>query len=535
MCTILINQPIAISSGGAGTPTTSITVTGSTSNCSCTNVKVTIECLGSTGSSFLNVPVSSSGNFTATFSGSNIPACYCEKQIKITVICQYLDNPPTVQIQMFTIHCQPECCLLFDPKFIIGDCIDGKRLVIFDIGFNVPDERCLPYEFYLDFGDGYSSPNQQPFTFGANNFHETHLYSPGNYTAVLHYVTHSNCPPLSIQIIVPPCDLNCCPNAVAVITSEIENKLCISNNATQPVKIDAVITPTPQPNCPTNIQAEMWIDNQFVASGSGSSTFTISYQGNYLCGDHIVTIKYPGSNCPDTGGIFCVPVCESPTCYAIRFFLFEPAATIAIISWILTICNYLLSSYSGPNLAIINSVKLPLLILAIVATVAWIIFFIMWRLTPCRITCKKCRCLLISWEVALASFLGFSFLSKSSIMMLYSWLSNIMAPVYAIIILVIIFLILIIIILLLFFAWVAKCCPTKCEKWVRFFEALLVCGVAFALIDAVIDNATVSSISNTPYSKIFWIFQESWVRAMWASILATVLYYMIIACFSRKK
>lgn len=523
MCTISINQPTAVVSGST---ITSITVTGTTTNCGCANVTVTIKCIGSTGTPpFLIVPVVA-GNFTATFTGAALLNCFCEKEILVSIQC---DDHPT-QSQGFRLDCQPEqpdCCLDFEVTTKIGECINGKRQVDFDIKFDVTDERCLPYQFYLEYGDNSPNSATQTFSSFGNNQHfiESHLYSPGNYTAILHYVTHPNCPPLNIPLTIRPCNPNCCPNAVAVITSEIKEE-CNTDGETKNVKVDAVITPTPQPGCPTNIQAEMWIDNNLVATGSGSSPFTLSHQADYKCLDHNVVIKYPGSDCPDSRGIFCVSVCETNTCKFWRNVI-ESALTVAIISSILFLTSYVLVSYypgTFSNGLILSSVGWPLFSLAMLALIAFIISCIIWLLIPCGKTCKPCRWLLIAWEVLLSSLLGFLILSKSSFQILYAWLTSLVGPVWSIIILILIFLIWAIITLLLYLFWVAKCCPTKCEKWTHLLFTLVRCGVCYWFVISIIGSAT----SLAP--PLFWIIPVGWANFLFGLLVTYVLIKRDAAC-----
>jgi hypothetical protein len=506
MCTISINQPTAIVSSGT---ITSITVTGSTTNCRCGSpplpaLTVSIKCCDSASAVSKSVPVTVNGtvgSFTVIFSGNDLIGCKCDGcEILVTVMC--LD---AVQTKTFKIICEQDCCLDFVLSTIIGACVNGKRQVDFDISFNITDERCLPYQFYLEYGDNSTNSATQIFSSFGNNQHfiESHSYNPGNYTAILHYITHPNCPPLSIPLTIRPCEPNCCPNAIAVITSEIKEE-CNKDGETKNVKIDAVITPIPQPGCPTNIQAEMWIDNSLVATGSGSSPFTLSHQADYKCLDHNVVIKYPGSNCPDSGGSFCVSVCETRKCKKRRF-SFEVASTVALISLLLYLFNSAYTLLAG---------------LSTVFLVVAIINYIRWR--PCDQICKKCPRILAVWQIALATFLGFIMLSKSSFIIIYGWLvaafafAGTFAPILAIIVIIIIILLIILIIYLLYRRWVANCCPTECEKWTYIKESLLdVCAISFAIIGGFILSfygAGVAGLFWLPYATVGWALIIWWVK-----------------------
>jgi len=302
------------------------------------------------------------------------------------------------------------------------------------------------------------------------------------------------------RITVKACD--CCPNATALVTSVVDEKC--NKDLTKSVKVDALITPTPQPGCPTIVQADMYIDNIWVNSGSGSVPFTISHSGDYNCGEHQITIKYPGSDCPDSGGTFCVSVCETPRCKKRRF-SFEVAATVSLISLLLYIFN---STYT-----LLAGLFTAFLIVAIIN-------YIRWR--PCDQQCKKCPRILAIWQIALATFIGFLMLSKSSFITIYGWLvaafafAGAFAPVLAILVIIIIILIIILIIYLLYQNWVAKCCPTECEKWTNIKEAFLdICAIAFAIVGGVIllgYGAGVAGLFWLPYATIIWALIAWWVK-----------------------
>jgi hypothetical protein len=474
MCTILINPPIAIGSGGSGLAT-SIIISGTVTSCSCTSVTITLKCSSGFATPLPAVPVTG-GTFTATFTGIYLPSCSCLKKIDVTVQC--LDG-----IQSFTdipLDCHPcyDLSLTAIPSRV---CVNAPFQ--FQLA-NTAASGTTPVNIY--FGDGTPIVSIPAVTSTASTVPvPPHIYtSPGTYTVS---VSIPGCAPQVFTVVVIDCPTDCCPNAVAVITSETIGK-CLPD-LTKKVKVEAVITPTPKAGCPTNVQAEMYIDGTSVASGSGTAPFTLTHTGNYTCGDHIVKIVYVGSDCPDSGDTFCVSVCETAKCILRRIY-FALAATLTIVALLLYAFNSSMSFFG---------------ISAGITFVAAIILYIKWR--TCALRCKKCPQKLANWQIAAASFLTFLILSKSSFIYIYTWLVGILsfagtfAPALAIIILVIIVLLIILLIwLLLYKPWVAKCCPTECEKWLNIALAFGICLAAIGILMTLITTGGVlTSLFTIPY------------------------------------
>lgn len=491
MCTITLNQPTVVLSGNT---ITSISVTGAIGpigDCPCDLLDITIRCSNLPPTALLSPPKHSvqidwnTGTFSTVFTGAEIANCYCEKGI--TIVAQCGESGPSVT-QTFTIDCGP-CNDLTITNLPNEVC--ENDLVQFQVAYTGGGTANL----FVNFGDG-SSP--QPLNnVGASGVTVTHTYgTAGTYTIII-TVNEKRC---EFKIVVKKC--NCCPNATALVTSDI--KEACNKDLTKSVTVTAVITPTPQTGCPTTIQAEMYIDNTLASSGSGSSPFTLTHSGDYDCGDHIVTIKYPGSGCPDSGSMFCVSVCETKKCIKRRL-SFNVAATVSLISLFLYIFN---SAYT-----ILAGLFTGFLIAAI-------IYYFRWR--PCDQRCKKCPCMLATWQIALATFVGFIMLSKSSFITLYGWLlaafsfAGTFAPVLAVLIIIILILLVILIIYLLYNRWVGQCCPTECEKWTNIKDAFLdVCAIAFAIVGGVIlasYGAGVAALFWIPYATIVWALVAWWVK-----------------------
>jgi len=78
-------------------------------------------------------------------------------------------------------------------------------------------------------------------------------------------------------------------------------------------------------------------------------------------------------------------------------------------------------------------------------------------------------------------------LGKSTYNTVYSALSYYVGPVLAVIIIILILLLIAFIIYLLHMLWVARCCPTKCERWTEVYEAMTyTCLVGTAMVTAII-------------------------------------------------
>jgi len=461
----------------------------------CPDIIGTLAILTSGSSQVWSTPVSSPNNLSGPVSLPLPPGTYT-----VTLTLTSPRGCPPMSVSFTVPPC--DCCPTLEITTTIGECDkDCKRPVT--ITYTVTpssNPNCPPLDATLNI------PGIPPITINSSNLSGTVSghYTPGSYNATLVIISPPNCPPQTKPFNVP----NCCPQTE--ITTEVK-KDCNADQ-TKDVTINAFIVP--HPNCPP-ITAVMTIDgNQVVAQGSGSNPFTLTYSGKYKCLKHSVVISYPGTDCPDDAGEFCVPVCETKKCN-IRRKHFEISATVAIILWLLFLFN---SCYTF------------LFVSASIATICSIVLYFIWH--KCRKICKPCPWKLAVWEIALASFLGFLMLGKSSLIAIYNWLYAILfssvGPFWAIwiaiIIIILILLIIAFLILLAFLSWVAKCCPTNCEKWKNiFYSVVYICGASFAIISAIIINV----LGWYWYGSLFLIWQQA---AIWFFIVLFLYDQMISAC-----
>ena len=387
---------------------------------------------------------------------------------------------PPQQFQVHVPCCG--CCPTLSLNPTVGPCdASGNRSVKVAYTVAQPASPCPPVEGKLEVAGQTVAVNGPAPLSGTLT---PPPLAPGQYTATLTLASPPGCPPVQAAFTVQPCD--CCP--ASVVTAEVEEKC--NADLTKHVKVQAVVTPIP--GCP--VQAEMSVEGTVVDTGSGAAPFTLEHEGDYDCGRHPVTIRYPGTDCPDGGGEFCVPVCESPQCKLKRMY-FELAATVALLS---------LGLYA------FNTAKSYLLYLAIVASVVAVILFLGWR--PCLKRCRRCQLLLVLWEIALATFLGFMMLGKWSFYTVVSALSYYMSPVLAVILVILTLLLIAFVIYLLYRLWVARCCPTECERWTQVYETLTyVCLVGTAIVTAVITSQGDASTFVAGYVGIGVGFFITWV------------------------
>jgi hypothetical protein len=502
----------------------SIIVSGTSEGCK--QVVVKVLCNGTVYSSEEVWVIWSNG--IGTWS-SLLPICPCGESFSIEVSCKATQNGCLTQTKVLPIiPCKStSCCPSLTYKTTFGPCTsDNKREVTFDYTITLPS-GCAdagPYQGELIFVGTNIAPTPINHSGSSSLTGSIVMTLPIGTSQIVNLIqTGQNptiCDPVSISFTVPNCE-DCCPIAVTVISSEVAEK-CNPDDITKTVNVSAIVTPTPKQNCPTDVQAVLLVDGVMVATGSSSSPFNLTHSGDYGCGNHIVTVSYPSSTCPDDGSEFCVSVCESRKCWIKRNFL-GTAATVGIIALLLYVCNYFLLAYSGPNIPVLTTVTTPLLILGIVGIVFWVINFLSWKSAGCRVNCKKCLFLLNSWQIALASFMGFIILGKSSFIELYAWLISIVVqPWIAALIIILLLLIWIIIIILLYISWVAKCCPTKCEKWTLILETFIFCGAAFGIVIGVI------AMANSSAPALFWL--STIATSVWGLILFLIKYKQKITC-----
>lgn len=402
--------------------------------------------------------------------------------------------PP--QAVPIAVACCNDCCPQLNLKYIYGNCT--AQAVNLSIEYSIilsGDVSCPPIKGSLSFpGQSIAIVNSSPL-----NGTVALVLPPGTGYAVSLLLTDpGNCGAIHKTFDVS-CD--CCPNATVSFNTNV-SEACNADHETKHVTISAHVTPMIKQGCPSIVQAQLLVDGAAVASGSGSGTFSLNWQGDYTCGDHSITISYPGSTCADASDSFCVSVCEKPACKANRI-AFEVFATTFLISLVLAIVN----TYDS----FIWFIALGAAILAVISYFTWL---------PCPRQCNKCTLFLALWEIILAAFAGFLMLSKSTLSWLFFVLSGSVGPVFAVIIIILILLLCALIIYLLFKYWVQRCCPTNCEKWTNFQEAFL--NVSFISTGIVVGILAMAGVAGFYIIPLY--------AAIWALISLWVWYKKIMAC-----
>jgi hypothetical protein len=336
----------------------------------------------------------------------------------------------------------PSCCPTLSLSPTEGKCdVKGGRPVT--VGYTITpasDPACPGIEGELALAGQTVAITASSLT-GTMSFQSL---QPGHYTATLTLVSPRDCPPVEVGFDVHRCD--CCP--ASVVTADVAEKC--NADLTKHVKVEAQIIPIP--GCP--VTAVMSIEGSVVDSGAGAGPFTLKAEGDYDCGRHPVTISYAGMDCPDGGGEFCVPVCETGQCRSKRLF-FEFFAMVTLLSLAL----YLMSPPQP-----------YLLTTATTALVVALIVYNCWK--PCLHRCRRCQLLLALWEVLLATFLGLILLGKWAFQFLLMVFSAYVSVGLAMLIILLLVLLMAVLIYLLYKMWVAQCCPTECDRWTEVYDTL---------------------------------------------------------------
>jgi hypothetical protein len=193
MCTIAIN-PASIVAVPIGTLGTLVTVSGTVSNCTSNNIKVTVAC---PGSSVFAGAVVTGNSWTAQVD----PRCICGTPVTITATCE--DSPPCTATLNTVLNCG--CCPQIHTSVNLGLCnSSGQQLVTFMTSLNFPAGCTVTVQ--RDFGDG-TSGTIQTFTSlpNPNPYAETHAYNLGSgYTSTLKVLSQASCGLSSVGVVLSP-------------------------------------------------------------------------------------------------------------------------------------------------------------------------------------------------------------------------------------------------------------------------------------------------------------------------------------------
>ena len=461
---------------------------------------------------FDNDPASSPHIETRTFSASQSP-------ISLTLVMTASSGCDSITIgqQIIVPECDG-CPEIRSFTHTEKGCITRADRCCRKVEFEIEGIFCGGPEIRIDYGDG----NHDTEVISANGLQniqfENEYCEGGDYTATITFPSIAGCPSRTLDITVTEClpseCFDCCPVASVVIKRCIDHSC--NNDQTRDVEITTEVTPNIKPNCPSEVVAEMYINNQLVDSGSGSSVFTLSHDGRYKCGEHRVEIRYPEFDCPPEVRSFCVYNCEKDHCFLYR--------TLFTLFGGFTLASVLLFLLNRSALPWLGLVVIIAAVLTIGALIAW---------GNCKTECKKCPLKLAIWQLLAIGFLSFLWLSKSSLLKIHVWLSSFLSPALATIICWLIIVIILIIILLLFLRWKNRCCPSTLIIWIEIEIVMAAILTVVGFFDTRIND--LDSTGNTwalLEQQLFGIGYLNYIRVM--STVVLLIGILIVILLSKK-
>lgn len=180
--------------GLGGNPPTSISVTGTATNCE--RVRVKCSCWATD-----QVAPVANGQWAAT--APNSGNCACGATVEVTAFCDL--GAPSEDKLTIAIDCG-NCPQISLTTGRVGDCVNGKRSVAVTVAVTPPLGAAQVLQ--IDFGDGTATPvitTAGPFSF-------THDYVPNaaGYTITVSVVLPQGCAAVTHAVSVPACP-SCCP------------------------------------------------------------------------------------------------------------------------------------------------------------------------------------------------------------------------------------------------------------------------------------------------------------------------------------
>ena len=319
---------------------------------------------------------------------------------------------------------------------------------------------------------GPCGPPQSSAGIGTLTLSDSCSLNTGTYTIT---VVANDCPPKTYTVSVQ----DCCPS-VDFQSVVLKIPLC---DGCRNAEVTAVVTP--QSGVLTTATLTDLDTNTALASGTGSAPFTLSHSECYSGGTHNLAVLFASPlNCPPQTYSFCVPECESESCFSLRNSLVVALSTflaIVLINGIAALAGsinspwflfgrYLdhLANASGlTSLAFIQSTALA----------TSIALFLFWALclklfgvqigSCCGKGVFRCRLLLTLWQV---------FLIVGIILLWFlacSWLLNLL---FALIMLMIAYLI--------YFWWKNTCCIGKCDFLFYLVTAVAISAAPITLLES---------------------------------------------------
>ncbi len=291
----------------------------------------------------------------------------------------------------------------------------------------------------------------------------------------------------------------------------------------RPVHITATVTP--RPGVQTTATLIDTDSGATLASGSGTTPFTLTATGNYGSGTHQVSVSFSApKNCPDKTYEFCVPDCEKLSCLKLHALiivsgsvaLFQltligiAAAAAALISSF-PFLGFLLQNYIGLA-AIIGAGWFNAVLIAASATflgsLIWWWLCVSWFGVHFGACCgTKCLWRVIAWQITLMVavlllyFLAVCFLLTILVAILFLILAYILCA-----------------------RWQKKCCVGKCD--LLFYAVMAMLLVFMQALTLVLATNLDSVIQSAP----LWMRIVNYIVALWLGLKTLSLLLGLSQC-----
>jgi hypothetical protein len=320
------------------------------------------------------------------------------------------------------------------------------------------------------------------------------LTNTSNYNTGTYVVTTAaqGCPPQNYTFTVH----DCCPSV------QFSNEVCgdPTCNGTGQRSVTIKATVTPHAGVFTSAHLVDDASGAILASGSGTSSFTLTASQSYASGTNSVSVRFdPPLHCPDQHYEFCVPECEGPACFNLHIGVLVFGglgiflALEALIAWLAGVI-----AGAVPALAPLLTQFATLATLTgtanyyVTMAAALVLFFyclIRW-IIKCR---SKCIARVLIWQVCLSVMLLLLYVMAACVLLnlLFAALFGLIAY-------------------LVYGNWLRKCCVGKCDA--QFYTLMAVL-------------ATVAqSLGALPITGIWTVV---FAAPLWAKLLALLASFLV--------
>jgi hypothetical protein len=300
-------------------------------------------------------------------------------------------------------------------------------------------------------------------------------------------VTVPDCPP----IVYPFSVADCCPIVQFdhVVCGDPECDEINTRNVTITAKV------SPQTNVLTTATLKDSSTGANLATSSGSTPFMLTATSPYGPGTNSVLISFAPSNCPDQTYTFCVPDCESPTCWRLHYFIILVGAVgffLLALSGVSALGVYL-NAWMAPLVANVLALA-PIVASTTYQVIMWItlalflVSLLSWFYKGCG---SGCVFLIIIWQISLMMALLFVWVLASCFMLNFG--TAIVCSLIA---------------YLFYWLWKKFCCIGKCDALYYLemaFVALLISAIAIILFTGIWTAVNTAP----PYYK--WLTLALWL------------------------